>query len=82
MRLSEFAEKRIINLYDGEILGSVGESDLLLDGDNGRILEIMVPVGERRRRNKRILAVPWAAVKKVGSQVVVVDVENDFGLYD
>ena len=82
MRLSEFAEKRIINLYDGEILGSVGDSDLLLDGEAGRILEIMVPVGERRRRSKRILAVPWSAVKKVGSQVLVVDVENDFALYD
>ncbi len=82
MRLSEFAEKRIINLYDGEILGSVGDSDLLLDGEDGRILEIMVPVGERRRRSKRILAVPWSAVKKVGSQVLVVDVENDFALYD
>ena len=42
MRLSEFADKRIINLYDGEIMGSAGDSDLLIDPADGRIVEIVL----------------------------------------
>lgn len=79
MRLSEFAEKRIINLFDGELMGSIGDSDLLVDGENGRILEIIVPPA-RRGGNKQQYSIPWPGVKKVGAEVVVVDIDSS-GFY-
>ena len=56
MRLSEFADKRIINLYDGEIMGSAGDSDLLIDPADGRIVEIVLQPPARlvNRGEKRL----------------------------
>jgi len=81
MRLSEFAEKRIVNLYDGEIMGSIGDSDLIIDPENGMILEILVPVGKGRKSARRTVSVPWTTVKKVGSEVIVVDIEENLFFY-
>lgn len=76
MRLSELAEKRIINIFDGELWGLVGDSDLLIDPDSGRVVELLVPQGKGRRNSGRQLSVPWSAVKKIGSEVVVIDMEE------
>jgi len=81
MRLSELAGKRIINLFDGELLGSVGDSDLLIDPDSGRIVELLVPQGKGRRGSGRQLSVPWSAVKKIGSEILVVEVEDNYSYY-
>ena len=81
MRLSEFAEKRIINLFDGEILGSIGDSDLIIDPENGSILEILVPSGRGRKNARRLVSVPWSSVKKVGSEVIVVEIEENLFFY-
>ena len=75
MRLSEFAQKKIINIYNGEILGSAGDSDLLIDPADGRILEIILqPPGRLiSRSDKHPISIPWSAVKKVGPEIIVVD---------
>ena len=72
MRLSELAGKKIINLYDGEIIGPAGDSDLLIDSVSGLITEIVVPPG---RGGRRALSIPWSAVRKIGPEVIVVDIE-------
>jgi len=82
MRLSEFAEKRIINVFDGEILGLAGDCDLVIDPDTGRILEITVPPSRGLSgTGKRQLNIPWAAVKKVGAEVIVVDIDDGAGVF-
>ena len=75
MRLSELAQKRIINVYDGEIMGTAGESDLLIEPITGAIAEIIVPAG-RGISGKHGGSIPWSSVKKVGAEVIVVDVET------
>ena len=75
MRLSELAGKRIINLYDGEIIGAAGESDLLIDAASGLISEIVIPPGRGPLAARRPLSIPWAAVRKIGPEVIVVDIE-------
>ena len=79
MRLSEFADKRINNLYDGEIMGSAGDSDLLIDPADGRIVEIVLQPPARlvNRGEKRSISIPWEAVKKVGPEIIVVDIDNN-----
>ena len=74
MSLSELANKRIINVFDGEIIGTAGESDLIIEPDSGHIAEIIVPPG-RNMSARRPLAIPWSAVKKIGPEVIVVDIE-------
>jgi len=76
MRLSELAQKRIINVYDGEIMGLAGESDLVIEPLTGSIVEIIIPPGRGIANNRRGASIPWSAVKKVGAEVIVVDVET------
>lgn len=82
MRLSELMGKRIVNIYDGDILGLVGDSDLVVDPENGRIEAILLPCrGEGTRRfttEKRILTIPWSSVCKIGTEVIVVDLEREY----
>ena len=75
MRLSELAGKKIINLYDGEIVCSAGDSDLLIDGASGLITEILIPPGRGGGASRRPLRIPWSAVRKIGPEVIVVDFE-------
>ena len=75
MRLSELADKKIINLYDGEIVGSAGDSDLLIDSASGLITEILIPPGRGGGASRRPLRIPWSAVRKIGPEVIVVDFE-------
>lgn len=78
MRLSQLLNKRIINIFDGEILGLVGDADLLVDEVSGEIKALVVPfrgAAERgRRAERRWLSIGWDKVCKVGAEVIVVDV--------
>jgi YlmC/YmxH family sporulation protein len=78
MKLSEFVGKEIVNLFDGARLGTVNESDLIIDAATGYVESIVVPgrgamIGWKARNNP--LVIPWEAVRKIGSQIIVVDLE-------
>ena len=79
MRLSEFAAKRIINVYDGDILGTAGESDLLINPYNGGIGAIVLPgrasFGAFGAAKKEQAVIPWETVRKVGAEVIVIDLD-------
>ncbi len=79
MRLSQMAGKEIVNITDGSRLGVVGQSDMTIDPDSGEIYSITMP----RRPNmlnvwtgSQELVVPWEAVKKVGTEVIVVELDQ------
>ena len=80
MRLSELMGKRIVNIFDGDILGTVGDSDLVINPESGDIEAIILPhntsEGRFARGERHTLNIPWSAVYKVGSEVIVVDLEN------
>jgi YlmC/YmxH family sporulation protein len=76
LELSRLSRKEIINLYDGARLGYVGESDLVIDGDNGAIKAIIIfqkGLGTKMGRSSRELVIPWESVKKIGEEVLIVD---------
>lgn len=79
MRMGELAGKEIVNIYNGARLGVVGESDLVLDIETGEIRSIILP----KRNNliniwidKQQLIIPWEAVRKVGAEVIIVDLDQ------
>ncbi len=81
MRLSQLLGKRIINIFDGEIMGLVGDSDLVVNPESGVIEGIILPyrpVGDKRlfaAGAKGSLNIPWNKVCKIGSEVIVVDID-------
>lgn len=75
MRMSELASKDIINLTNGGKLGSLGDCDLLIDPQTGAIEAIVVPGRGRINRGQR-LEIPWAAIRRVGPEVMIVDLAD------
>jgi YlmC/YmxH family sporulation protein len=43
MRLNDLIGKEMVNIYDGMRMGIVGDSDMLIDPDTGRIVSIILP---------------------------------------
>ncbi|HZJ84188.1 MAG TPA: YlmC/YmxH family sporulation protein [Syntrophomonadaceae bacterium] len=79
MRLNDLNGKEMVNIYDGMRMGTVGESDMLIDEKSGQIISIILP----NRGNafnfwadRQKLVIPWEAVMKIGREVIVVDIDN------
>ncbi|MFZ3102234.1 MAG: YlmC/YmxH family sporulation protein [Desulfitobacteriaceae bacterium] len=83
MFLSDLGGKEIINLFDGSKLGLIGDADLAISA-KGEIEAIILTsrsgftgffagMGERDRD---LFVIPWQAVKKVGAEVIIVDMQN------
>ena len=80
MRLSDLIGKDIINISDGARLGTVGDSDLIINGETGYIESIVLPsnggfLGMWGNRSQMVI--PWQAVKKIGSEVIVVEIDQN-----
>lgn len=72
MRMSELASKDIINLSTGGRLGSLHDSDFLIDPETGAIQAIVIGLRGQRPRTDR-LEIPWSAVRRIGPEVIIVD---------
>lgn len=84
MRLSDLVGKEIINIFDGVRLGTIGDSDMVIDPENGEVVSIVLP----RRSNflsfwidRQEIEIPWSSVKKVGNEVVIVDLDETYAQY-
>jgi YlmC/YmxH family sporulation protein len=83
MLLSDLAGKEIINLYDGAKLGLVGDADLDISL-NGSVEAIILTSrggisgfwSSRGDRDREQLVIPWQTIKKVGSEVIIIDLHN------
>lgn len=78
--LSDLAGKEIINLHDGAKLGLIGDADLAVS-QSGSIEAIILTsrsgfAGFLGERERDILVIPWQSIRKVGTEVVIVDLHN------
>lgn len=79
MRLSELVGKEVINLTDAARLGVVKSAQALIDTEAGRVEAILVPYsypGTLWRHQQRLLAVPWRALRRLGKEIVIVEVKT------
>lgn len=77
--MCELSGKEIVNIYNGARLGVVGESDMAVDIESGEIRSIILP----KRSNfiniwidRQQLVIPWEAVRKIGSEVIIVELDQ------
>lgn len=78
------AGKEIINIFDGVRLGTIGESDLVIDPMTGEVASIVLPQRSGFWNNwleRRELVIPWSTVKKIGNEVIIVDLDRTYSLY-
>lgn len=72
-RLSDLADRDIIDLDSGARLGSL--RDAIVDPENGRILALIVPgrlksLGLLGREEETVI--PWETVEKIGADLIFV----------
>ncbi len=84
MRMCELVGKEIVNICNGSRLGVVGDSDMAINIDSGEIQSIILP----RKSNfinlwvdRQHLVIPWEAVRKVGAEVIIVELDQSSPLY-
>ncbi|WP_096189074.1 YlmC/YmxH family sporulation protein [Evansella halocellulosilytica] len=76
MRLSEISNKEIIDYSKGQRLGVLGQTDLLIDENNGQIEAFVIPtlkwfgLGKREKE----VTVYWNQIKKIGTDMIIIDV--------
>ncbi|MBR2891790.1 MAG: YlmC/YmxH family sporulation protein [Bacilli bacterium] len=78
MKLKELLVKDVINEYDGLKLGRV--NDLEIDIASGKILNIRIKDGKILQnliRNTQTIEIPWQKIIKIGSDVIIVDTNNN-----
>lgn len=73
MRFSDLAGKEIIDVREGLRLGELGDAELVFEVRTGKVRAIVVtPHGPWWRRSRE-LVIPWQGVRKIGVDVIVVD---------
>lgn len=75
MRFSDFMGKEIIDVYNGERLGLLGNADLTVHPETGRIETIVVPpksMFQFKGKNHEV-HIPWRAVRKIGPDMIIVE---------
>lgn len=76
--LNELGGKEIVNLNNGERLGIIADSDIVVDEKTGRILTLLVP--ERKLQFKIFgesenMEIPWESIRKIGNDMVIIELE-------
>jgi YlmC/YmxH family sporulation protein len=79
VRMSDLAAKEIVNLLTGERLGAVGECDLVLDEESGRIRALALPARRGLWLSRPARTIAWEAVRRIGPEVVIVELEEGTG---
>lgn len=75
MRFSEFYGKEVIDVESGEKLGVVGNSDLVIDINSGKIKALLIPEKNNFsfKKTKEEIYISWNSIKKIGSEMIIVD---------
>ena len=79
MKPSELIGKEIVNVYDGARLGTIGDSDLIIDSVSGIVDAIIIPGKNGVSRlfaGRGQMIIPWEAVRKIGDEVVIVEMDR------
>lgn len=83
MRFSEFNGKEIIDLNNGERIGIIGHTDLLIDPESGEIEGIILPRGSffGLGKQKEEIYIHWRSIRKIGPEMVIVERKEQLRSY-
>ncbi|HUV84799.1 MAG TPA: YlmC/YmxH family sporulation protein [Patescibacteria group bacterium] len=76
MRFSKLSGKEIVSLPACERLGFLGDCDLTIDEETGRIKSLIVPENKNQLSffiDRRYLEIPWDRVRKIGNDMIIID---------
>jgi YlmC/YmxH family sporulation protein len=76
MRLSELSGKEIVDVKRAERLGVLGQTDLEINEGTGQIQALLIPTVKwfGLRKQGEEIRVPWKHIKKIGADMIIIDV--------
>jgi YlmC/YmxH family sporulation protein len=78
VRFSEFCQKEIIDLDNGERMGVLGQSDLLINPESGVVESVIIHgssfLGLGKKRDE--VEIPWKAIRKIGPDMIIVELQE------
>ena len=76
MKLSELSGKEIVDVKRAERLGVLGQTDLEINEHTGQIEALLIPslkwFGFRKQGAE--VRVPWQHIKKIGNDMIIIDI--------
>lgn len=79
MKLSELGGKEIVDVKRAERLGILGQTDLEINERTGQIEALIIPslkwFGLRKQGGE--VRVPWRHIKKIGSDMIIIDIPDE-----
>ena len=79
MRLSKLYGKEILTLPDCERLGYLGDCDMIIDRETGKISSLVIPEHKGLFSlvlDKKYIEIPWSKIKKIGSDMIIIDLAD------
>ncbi|WP_078391458.1 YlmC/YmxH family sporulation protein [Shouchella patagoniensis] len=78
MRLSEIANKEIIDFEKGERLGVLGQTDVMFDEQTGEIHAFIVPTTRwyQFSKKEKDVTVYWQQIKKIGQDMIIIETDS------
>lgn len=78
-RLNDLSGKEIINMNDGERLGIIADSDLIINEETGKIEALLVPNLKSPFKlfsNREEIKIPWGSIVKIANDLVFIDIDK------
>ena len=76
MRLSDLQKKDVVNVNDGKRIGNIIDIHINLDGQMDEIIIEKSSFFISLFSSKNELSIKWAQIKKIGEDVILVDINN------
>ncbi|MBO1003757.1 YlmC/YmxH family sporulation protein [Pseudogracilibacillus auburnensis] len=78
MRFKDISGKEIINIHTGSRLGVLGQTDLQINPETGKIESFIIPTyrwfGFKKEESEATIS--WDMIKKIGNDIILVEVEE------
>lgn len=75
MRYGELSGKEIVNLENGSRLGLLGQTDIELDENTGRINAFIIPSYRffGLKKEETDMKIEWKDIEKIGEDMIIVN---------
>lgn len=78
MRYQDISGKEIININTGSRLGVLGQTDLQINQDTGKIDSFIIPNYKwfGFKKEDPTSAISWDMIKKVGKDIILIELDD------
>ena len=76
MRASELEGKEVINIRNGDRLGVIQKSELLLNVHTGMVEALIIVKSGWAGKLKEVKTIPWQEIRKISDDLIIVESEE------